>query len=187
MMIQGVYKVDVVQFESSFPMELHIKQDDKVLFASLKGQNFTRTLYNGRAEHQSFIFYNAQVDDYVKLVPPGGYHIGGVEFGGTVCNDRIIGTIKFKNGLIFSIHGSRIDGEPDVNYEIRKDGIAGRNRDCVCKTRSCTHHGFCDSCHLFDSAHGMVTRCISSQYEELFPGRINELNLLGPEEPEVDE
>jgi len=172
MVVQGVYKVAVVQFDQSVDLELHIKQDNRVLLASLKGQNFTRTFFNGWAENQSFIFFNAQVDEYIDLLPPGGYHIGGVELRGTVKDDTIIGTIKFKNGLIFSVYGTRTGAIPEVNPEIRKDGIMGRNLECVCKTRSCTHHGFCDSCQVFDSAHGAPTMCIypqwSAQYEKKY-------------------
>lgn len=185
MAVHGVYKVTLARFDSTSDMELHIKELDSGLLASLKGQNFNRTFFNGQTimsphetESHNFIFHSAQVDEYIGLVPPGGYHVGGVELGGTVSGDTLVGTIKFKNGLIFSVQGHRIKGKPSVNSKIRTDGIIGINRQCVCKNTTCTHHGFCDSCHIFDSSGGIVTTCMAAQYEKKYPGRIKEFNLL---------
>jgi hypothetical protein len=186
MSVNGVYKVVEIELADNdiYEYELHIQENKTGLLASLKGPTksrwpeknyFTRTFYNGRTfmtpaekESHNFIFYNAQVDDYVDLVPPGGFHIGGVEFAGTVVGDTVIGTIKFKNGLVYSVHGTKIKGEPEISSELRKDGIVGVNLNCPCNTMACTHHGFCDSCQLFDSSSGFFTQCIYPQYEKHF-------------------
>jgi hypothetical protein len=192
MSLSGIYKVIQVMFDDNnvCEFELHIKEDKSGIRASLKGptQNnyFTRTFYNGRTfktpnekESHVFIFYNVQLDDYINIVPPGGYHIGGVEFAGTVVCDKITGTIKLKNGLILSLHGTRIEGEPVISSEIRNDVIAGINLACPCVTISCSHHGFCDSCHIFDSSHGAYTRCMYPQYRKQY------LIKYGKEPPNV--
>jgi hypothetical protein len=170
--INGVYKVMVLEFTSYYAMELHIEQDYRSLYATLKDGVLTRTFYNGSVngawreeDANSFYFENAQVDDYVdimapgreepvNLTPPGGYHIGGVKMCGTVLNDEIVGTIILKNHLVCSFKGTRIPGaQPQVVKKIRTDARSGKNRFCTCGTGSCTHNGFCDSCHIFESIH----------------------------------
>lgn len=194
MAITGVYKVAVVQYEDSFDMELHIKEEKHRVFASLKDGILTRSFYNGRTtpwpgrEAYNFIFYNAQVDDfvnikvpgedrYVTLTPPGGYHIGGVEFGGTVVDGVVTGAIILKGGLVQSVSGHRIEGEPVVNTEFRTDGLPGKNSYCTCPVAACTHHGFCDSCNIYDSipvsktfrGKGIpLSQCLIKQYEKIF-------------------
>jgi hypothetical protein len=171
MAIQGIYKVIITRFEKKSGMELHIKEDKTGIFASLKGQNFISTFFDGKTfiggpikESSNFIFYSAQVDELVNLTPPGGYHAGGVEFGGTVNDGTLIGTIKFKNGLIFSVQGTKIPGEPEVTGNVRRDVMVGLNRDCVCTTVNCSHRCFCDSCQIFNAMSEMPTECIHSQY-----------------------
>jgi len=205
--ITGVYKVTIVQFEDSYEKELHIKENKLDVVASLKSGVLTTSFYNGstnlspaETESHNFIFYNGQIDTYtnltvpgkdekINLSPPGGYHIGGIEFAGTVLNDELTGVIILKNGLSCSMHGHRIEGEPIVNTSFRTDGFAGINRYCPCGTSSCTHHGFCDSCQIFESLHTIdfpgsgfpVPLCMVKQYESLF-GPIK----LGPLPPTVD-
>jgi len=201
--VTGVYKVVVIQYDNSYDYELHIKENKYDVFASLKDGILTRSFYNGRTtpwpgkESYNFIFYNAQIDDYmnvktpantvVDLTPPGGYHIGGVEFGGTVVNDVVTGAIILKGGMICSVYGKRIKGEPVVNTKIRS-GLPGKNSYCTCGTAACTHHGFCDSCNIYDSIHTSVTfkgmkgipvsQCMIPQYEKLF-GKMEQPKLDG--------
>jgi len=207
--VSGVYEVKIAQFVDLFDMELHIMEDKRQAFASLKDRLMTRSFYNGRTilsppekESHNFIFYNAQIDNYtnllpsgktdpVNLTPPGGYHIGGVVFGGTVVNDILTATITLKNGLVCSVSGKRVEGEPIVNTRFRTDGLPGVNRFCPCQTGSCTHHGFCDSCHIFNSLHTPmfkgdflpVEQCMMDQYEKLF-GKIDR-SLLEENAPEI--
>jgi hypothetical protein len=181
--ITGVYKVTVTQFEELFDMELHIKEDKNNVFAALKDGVLTRSFYNccsiiPRPDSAScnFNFYNVQIDEYADLRPPGGYHIGGVEFGGTVVNDEVIGTIRLRNGLVSAIYGKRIDGEPSVNTKFRLDGIPEGNRYCPCMTGFCPQHSFCDSCQIFESLHASkfkgnrmpIIKCLKSQFEKLY-------------------
>ncbi|NTV89096.1 MAG: hypothetical protein HGA22_01830 [Clostridiales bacterium] len=171
----GVYKVMVAQFESYYAMELHIKQEYRGIYASLKDGVLTRTFYDGSVNGgwdeksaNSFYFASGQIDEYVdipipggspdtadkvNLTPPGGYHAGGVIFAGTVLGDAVTGVIILKNNLVCSVTGRRIEGEPSVIRKIRTDIRAGVNRYCTCGTGSCTHHGFCDSCNMFESIH----------------------------------
>ena len=200
--ITGVYQVVIVQFEDSYNMELHIKENKFDVIASLKSGVLTTSLFNGRTtispaetESHNFIFYNAQIDNYVNvtppgqtdpinLTPPGGYHTGGVIFAGTVLNGELTGTVVLKNGLACSMRSNRIEGEPAVNTRFRTDGLVGVNRYCTCGTGSCTHHGFCDSCQIFESLHSStfkgsgfpVPLCMTAQYEKLF-GKIERTPL----------
>ena len=174
MALSGVYKVIVTQFENQYSMELHISLEGSQVYASLKDGVLNRSFYNGSVngawnlkDSNSFLFRNAQIDEYVdvkypdrdpehpvNLTPPGGYHVGGVELAGTVFKDHVTAVIKLYNGLIISMEGDRIpDREPVVTRVFREDCISGVNRFCTCGTGSCTHHGFCDSCHIFESIH----------------------------------
>lgn len=183
----GVYKVAVVQFADSFEMELHIKKDKDDFVAILQDGVLTRSFNKCRevtplwpggefVASCNFNFYNAQVDEWAHLRPPGGYHVGGVEFGGTVADNVVVGTIRFRNGLVSSVYGERIKGVPVVNTSFRTDGIPEGNRYCPCATGSCPHHSFCDSCQIFESLHASqfkgnylpVIKCLKDQMEKLY-------------------
>ena len=170
--LNGVYQLMVLEFTSYYAMELHIKQEFRHIQATLKDGVLDRTFYNGSVngawreeDANSFLFRNAQIDNYVNmevegrecpvnLTPPGGYHIGGVTMAGTVLGDAIVGTITLQGDLVISFTGRRIpDREPEVNDNIRTDARYGKNRYCTCGTGSCTHRGYCDSCQIFESIH----------------------------------
>ena len=172
--LSGVYDVIVTEFENRYAMELHLLLEGGQIFGALKDGVLTRSFFDGSVngawnlkDSNSFLFRAAQIDEYVdvkypdrdpqhpvNLTPPGGYHEGGIRTAGTVFRDRVIATIILANGLVISLEGNRIpDRVPEVNRVRRADRIAGVNRFCTCGTGSCTHHGFCDSCHIFESIH----------------------------------
>jgi len=170
--LSGVYQLMVLEFTSYYKMELHIKQEFRRIQATLKDGVLDRTFFNGSVngawkeeDANSFLFRNAQIDNYVdmdvegqecpvNLTPPGGYHIGGVTMAGTVLGDAIVGTITLQGDLVISFTGRRIPGRvPEVNDKIRTDARYGKNRYCTCGTGSCTHRGYCDSCQIFESIH----------------------------------
>jgi hypothetical protein len=196
--VTGVYTISVTIFEHSYNMELHIKENKFDVIASLKDGVQTRSFFNGRTnlnpmeetESHNFIFYNAQLDDYtnlpvpgkageyVNLTPPGGYYIGGLEFGGTVFNDVLTGAIIFKNGIIASVYGKRINGEPRVNTKFRTDGLPGVNRYCTCVVGSCTHRGYCDNCQIFNSLGATKHKGVKFRVEDCMLGQAEK--ILGP-------
>ncbi len=195
-MLQGVYAVRVHHFADTFYYTLHIVQDGPRIWAQMKYKDRACSFYNGSTiispaedEAHQFLFRSGQVEDYVNVLlpngervnlsPPGGYHVNGMLFGGTVIGDEITGTLILKDMLVISVHGTRIEGEPKVCIEPRTDYIPGKNPYCTCGTGTCTHRGYCDCCHVFEFMHssGMpdmqlptpaVPVCMSAHVNKLF-------------------
>ena len=213
-MLQGVYDVRVHHFADEFQYKLHIVQDGPHIYAQIKHKDRACSFFNGStitspAEEEShqFLFRSAQVEDYVNVLlpngervnlsPPGGYHVNGMLFGGTVLGDEITGAMIIKDMMVISLHGTRIDGEPEVHIEPRTDYIPGKNPYCTCGTGTCTHRGYCDCCHVFEFMHcaGMpdmpsptpaVPVCMSAYVNSLFGITKEDLLKMMPPMPEKD-
>ena len=215
-MIQGVYQIQVHHFADIYPYTLHIKQEGAKIFAQIKHKDRVCSFYNGSTivspaedETHQFLFRSAQVEDYVNVLlptgervnlsPPGGYHVNGMLFGGTVIGDELNGAIIIKDMMVISMRGQRIFGEPEIQMEIRADYIPGKNPYCTCGTGTCTHRGYCDCCQVFEFMHcaGMpdmpspapqVPVCMSANVNSLFGITKADLaKMMPPPEDEPDD
>jgi hypothetical protein len=195
-MITGVYAVEVQHFADLYHYELHLLQEGLTVYGRVKAKGRSCSFFNGTAlqspgetEAHIFLFRNGEVDDYVdvklpsgetvNLSPPGGYHVDGIHFGGTVSGDTVVATFTLQDALVISLKGTRIAGEPDIKRTFRTDTHPGKNLYCTCGTGTCTHRGFCDSCQIFEFLHaeGMpsmsdtiptVPLCMTAQTNKLF-------------------
>ena len=214
-MITGVYDIAVQHFGDTFHYELHLQEEDRgVIFGTIRTKTLSASFFNGttlkspaETESHQFLFRNGQVDDYVdvklpsgetvNLSPPGGYHVSGITFGGTVAGDKLVATIILQNALVISMVGTRKEGCPRVNRNFRTDTYPGKNLYCTCGTGTCTHRGFCDSCQIFEFMHteGMpvnlngvpvVPLCMGAQVNKLYGVTAEEARKAAPPPPVID-
>lgn len=211
-MITGIYDIRVHHFSDTFQYQLHIKEEGPRIFAQIKYKNRACSFFDGstimspaESEPHQFLFRSAQVEDYVNVLlpsgervnlsPPGGYHVAGMLFGGTVVGDELTAAIIIKDMLVISIYGTRTTGTPEISISPRTDYIPGKNPYCTCATGTCTHRGYCDCCHVFEFMHcaGMpdmgssvpdVPVCMSAHVNTLFGITKEQLmkTMLPPEE-----